>query len=459
MKYVLLKSISSADRSRGIDITSLYEVFEHDSSYTIQRIAKNKQVISWSVDNLDLLPLDDNRITDPEYIAEIIKSLPLPTEDTFRHCCEIEEYSSNCQDILLLYAQNKYERLSNTVIEDKVVLREHISVSNELVDYKKVITDYFGTERVSFDLSRFFIHFPEKVITNSNGKKHTMYDIYMQVELHQINSNDNNDRNTLYSRLIDPTEKSLVSKNENPSFYLAYGTRTRVSPEEHQANYMFSHIQQKKHGWSSTCLGQDVLNAYRSRPISSEEDVLGFCMALEVYLSWESLELGPYVKISYITPVRPTAASRRDARKMALEVIKSLMHSELENTIENVNPDFSVQLNTSKLDEVNPFFEINGEYIDKQQLLESGSLPSSTKHVTFYGEDFFNFNGVNKGKVSIDYSLSKTKKETMLLGELTKHKDFYPIVQTTIQDSLKKILIDDTNKYLKKKSTFNLNSI
>jgi hypothetical protein len=470
MNYFLLKSISGCDNSVGIDINSLYEIFiKSNKSCTINQLNKEStQNIVWSCDDSDLLPLDSDRYNDPEYIAEIIKSLPQPTIDIFNSCEQIREHSQDIwDDILLLYAQTKYEKLSNTIIENKVVLEENNPVT--IVDYKKVITDYFGAERVSFSPTEFIVYFPEQTVTNSNGKQHTMYDIYLKIKLKH---NNNIYRERLYKELIDSKYTFLITKS-NPCFCLDVGTRTRVSPEEHNIGYMFSHLQAKKHGWSSSCLGQDVLATYRSTPIISEEHVMGFCMALEVYLSWESLELGPYVHISSIVPVRNrpvihSANSQRmaietihsaNSQRMAIETIKHLMVSQLDNSIENISNDFTIKLNKSKIDESNPYFKINGELFDKDKLLGLVNDSNDSKNVTYYGDNFFTFNGENKGRVSIDHSLSKTKKQSVLLGELLKYDDFYGYISSQMQTLLKQILTNDTTQYLEKKPTFNLASV
>jgi hypothetical protein len=148
-----------------------------------------------------------------------------------------------------------------------------------------------------------------------------------------------------------------------------------------------------------------------------------------------------------------------NSQRMAIETIKHLMVSQLDNSIENISNDFTIKLNKSKIDESNPYFKINGELFDKDKLLGLVNDSNDSKNVTYYGDNFFTFNGENKGRVSIDHSLSKTKKQSVLLGELLKYDDFYGYISSQMQTLLKQILTNDTTQYLEKKPTFNLASV
>lgn len=161
----------------------------------------------------------------------------------------------------------------------------------QLNTYKKILEDVFPerwdiwTENENID---FVIHFPIINITNSQNIKHVIRDIYVILPFRQHNFN-------------------LLATNRR-----TYAFRGTVTEDEHFASYLYSHINGGKlHQIISSnrvtrlemCLGN-------AQPLGSEfahlisdfnpDKFLSSCLQIESFLSWESLEGGPYVKISTI---------------------------------------------------------------------------------------------------------------------------------------------------------------
>ena len=165
---------------------------------------------------------------------------------------------------------------------------------------KEIFSNYFGEDHVDFstgssvglskDVLVITVWFPTRNITNSNGAHRTLRDIFIRVMF-----------------LPDGT---LYNK-----FKLA---RTTFDFEEFNSGYIFSHriafkssdpkeFLEKASIFKEVCLGEGPLIALQNAMIadSKQENIGQFCAQIDAYTEWESLEGGPYIRISSITDKAP----------------------------------------------------------------------------------------------------------------------------------------------------------
>jgi hypothetical protein len=468
--YVLLKSIRG-QTSHGITLTELYEVFTssfHDDNVT-QAILNTKSSVSiqninrptsWSASGRDLLLLTGPDIKSPENV-ELFKTLEFSMDDTERPSQpELTAY------VTIKVMENRLHNLQNPdnilpLSEEEMFayLQEKCNTTKTTVDYKAIITNYFGEDRVEFPNSdTFIVFFPKSDLQNSSGRQHTIYNTYLKCKIHIADGvSILTHRFNLSNSFVDKVQKLTTCGTR---LILSAGTRTLVSSDEHNANYFFSHFSRTRHGWVGCCLGYGILSDYAQKiTIETEEQVFGFCLALENYLKWESLEGGPYIKMSDITSSAPRNES------FNLSSFQATMFSSLvnntDNIISNIDSSLLVKLNESKLDEINCHFGLKQgsavSYLPEAKLRsnvkekKTVSLPSRT-----HGDDFFKFKGQNVGRVYIDNSLNKNSVQQVLSGELVKYRNYYSTITSTIQTLITKIINDNPSKYLEKKPTFNI---
>lgn len=334
------------------------------------------------------------------------------------------------------------------------------------INYSQIIVDFFGKERVSVNGSSLYIHFPKVEVTNSNGRKHTIYEVYLNV---MLNFNDNSEEFSIFD-----TFSGIIQREFEPaliSFYingsssqkgcklkLAQGLRTLVSEEEYNSQYVFSHFQRGHAGWKSCCLGEGVLKLYSNRLSTTEEEVIGFCMALENYLSWESLEGGPYITMSQITTSQSNRSYSHNSSYISRDIIRNVTYHEPEGLIQNISNDLSdIAINNDILKKHSPYFSLNnnGNFVDitKADLnVTSDEKYLSKSSLTRRGDNHLMFNGKSIGAMYIDPSLNKKKSERILSGELEQYLHYS--VVSEIQNTIKKIIKNDKSKYLEKKPAF-----
>lgn len=144
----------------------------------------------------------------------------------------------------------------------------------KMEDIQKLVLDVFPDDRVDFQnitetSMNILILFPLIHITNSRDDHHDIKDIYV---------------------------KFNISYNGETGFsFDIQGKRMTISLREYQSNYGHSH----KNGifsWESFCLGSSDFRLIKDSLLASckEEDWLMLFYSLESYLSWESIEGGPY---------------------------------------------------------------------------------------------------------------------------------------------------------------------
>lgn len=152
---------------------------------------------------------------------------------------------------------------------------------------RSIATDIFGENRIilaernnnSFDL---VIHFPEIEITNTVEQKHKIEDLYFRISV-----------------LVNRQYFNVAGHNKLQ--ISLSGFRTTYTLKEIEYNYAHSHLHGGV-GWQDFCLGsspiQILLTNLRNSP--TEDNWNLFLLSIPNYLSWESLEGGPYYKMGEI---------------------------------------------------------------------------------------------------------------------------------------------------------------
>lgn len=119
------------------------------------------------------------------------------------------------------------------------------------------------------------IYFPEITITNSERMSHKIVDLYMK-----------------------------ISFRSNKTIYDIKGTRATVTLAERAVNYKHSHMSSSGNFWTwlSCCLGESEFAQTYSLLCNefNKDNLTRFLYQLPEYLSWESLEGGPYIRMSNI---------------------------------------------------------------------------------------------------------------------------------------------------------------
>lgn len=151
-------------------------------------------------------------------------------------------------------------------------------------DIYKLAADIFGEDRVDIVKSSEFItniiiHFPEINITNSRNQNHLIKDLYVKFNI-DIKLRD----------FVD------ISKTVSKGLIYLFGIRQTYSLKEYESRYNHSHLSSGISDWSRFCLGSSVFNTLieNVKITLSEEDWNLMFLSLENYLSWESIEGGPY---------------------------------------------------------------------------------------------------------------------------------------------------------------------
>lgn len=146
---------------------------------------------------------------------------------------------------------------------------------------KNIFINHYSEETVDYveieDIVNITIHFPELNITNRNELSHTIKDLYVRLTFNKV------------------TGKLL----ERPQ-----GTKLTYSLAEYSSKYIHSHLPPYSiDSFSPFCLGATAFAEFvavlqTERP--TEDQLEYFLYQLDNYLVWESLEGGPYNRISNI---------------------------------------------------------------------------------------------------------------------------------------------------------------
>ena len=317
-------------------------------------------------------------------------------------------------------------------------------IPNKKETIKKIFSEmsnFFGEENFDYtEENRYrgkcIVKFPLVNVENSMGKTHTIHDLYIRLDYRQ--------------------------KEESLCFDIRGGFRTRISPEEKEAGYSFSHLQSGHGDYRGACLGSGPLSLNVNRTIAFdeniEESVLIFCTLLKDYVSWESIEGVPYVRMSKIkTDVLNIK------RKHSFALADSFVHHVKKNGPVGVlcldGNTLSVSSEISQFSQLytSPSSEGHFHLADFIKQFDIKEKEKSTS-ITYIGSHFEKFKGQSIGKIAIDPSLSKNKDEELMNFTFTKFvhpnetENINQIIQYYSNDP------DFTTKYCEERSIYSLPS-
>lgn len=206
----------------------------------------------------------------------------------------------------------------------------------EIEHIYEIAKDVFSEDRLyKDDINNYiYIHYPEILITNSKNETHTIKDLYVRIHINII----------------------LNLEGIDMCFITLAGRRMNVSIKEWQSQYGHSHISNCFSDFSNFCLGSsDFALTIGSLQLSlTKEDWYLFFLSIDNYVSWESLEGGPYRKIANISYVSSISGSE--------------INSELKRLIRNIpNKCFKY---TDKLDVLTTHPSLL-EYYDNESRIRS----------------------------------------------------------------------------------------
>jgi hypothetical protein len=182
---------------------------------------------------------------------------------------------------------------------------------------QKLATEVFGEERIWVDVGReefynddydeddedseeyfyrdcikVYVYFPKVVIKNSKGQEHTIYDLYTRFLVSDINEHD--------------------YKKCDIEFQ---GYRSSYTLKELRHGYIHSHLCNGSREFSNFCTGGGdsqftiILNELMLQP--TEDNWLLVLMSLENFVSWESVEGGPYFRMEGLTLENSSSVSEQ----------------------------------------------------------------------------------------------------------------------------------------------------
>ncbi len=354
------------------------------------------------------------------------------------------EYYEGIHYDLMVYNYNKLYNLPTSSFEE--IIKKYKDDKNENFDFKTKLKDYFG-DRVDIKDSYFIVYFPKVDVTNSNDRQHTIYETYLKVYWENFKNPTFLENIFHYYNVNDVNNVSNLVK-----FISIKGIRTRFSEEEYNSNYVFSHLQKNPLDWANACLGEGILNNYKNIVIDSDEKLLGYCMALENYLTWESLEGGPYIKIRDIK-INTSNLNSLTYTTFYYNMLSALVKDKFENLMSFCN-DKELKLNEEVLDKVNIYYTLNDVYFDFSKI-KNKNIESNNIIEKFIPS--FSFNGKTINKIIIDSSLNKTTFQEILSGKIDKYKNYYTSFSNSLETTLKQIKDESPSEFYEKKPLFRIN--
>lgn len=194
--------------------------------------------------------------------------------------------------------------------EFKEKFKHFVSSPDEIFAIAK---EAFGEEHVDMNKVSetdfaLIVLFPELRISNSRRQSLIIRDLYVKIDIEIV---------------------AAGSPGDRVSNITLSGRRGMLSQEEYQSNYGHSHFSGNgMDRWSEFCLGTSdfamIINTMKYSITQEDWDLL--FLSLENYVSWESLEGGPYRNLSNVS-IREQSVSTSSFRDHALELIKELPSS------------------------------------------------------------------------------------------------------------------------------------
>lgn len=430
-KMLVLDKISE-ELSSGISIHTIYSILvqrkEGSDSYN------DMYGDVWHVDKKDIVDVGTEDVDLEAYLEYLNSKLEITGEqfklDTLAAGdltgVNIKAYHQDHVKSLIeytLHAKKTLEKIKTESVKD-------FDIENFCEDVEKVFNNYFTLNNCDYTwtiekdrvIGEIKVFFPEKNVENSNGRKHTIKNVYCR-----INCNIYLDYSSSNNPIIDFFSQNVLNKgtdNIRVTLTLSGGARTKLSEAEYNSGYVFSHFSQYRGTeWSRVCLGGDAttLTKYNSPRAINKSDLehytFGFCVALDRYLEWESLEGGPYIKISQIPQTSTPNISEERLDKYFSFNENSLFHllfddyeNPLDNYIIDVTENGEIKFGSAlekKLQKI-PLFYNNGDVVSPKALLkyyQTFNIDSVDKNqeniVKTVGSNFFNFKGKLLGRLQV----------------------------------------------------------
>jgi len=176
-----------------------------------------------------------------------------------------------------------------------------ISMAVPIASIAALAEEIFGEQRVSYQsgADNIIIHFPEIEITNKYKYTHIIRDLYM---------------------------KLTIQNEDNRRMVYIEGTRSTLTIEEFDTQYSHSHLDSDSHlgEFSEFCIGTgrffDVTQLVREYATSTIDNWYLYLYSLPSYLSWESLDGGPYMKIGNIR------SHENSSEAMSADIVNKVCH-------------------------------------------------------------------------------------------------------------------------------------
>lgn len=295
----------------------------------------------------------------------------------------IEKYKKEAEE----EAERKRKEKEELIKQYRVKREEVVAIAESI----------FGADRVdsknvtgggAFEI---ILHFPEIVIENTVEATRQLKDIFTKISV---------------------TDIRLDREDGNNKISVGFtGTRTSLSLEEYETSYFHSHLGSgARQGWGNFCMGDTYFKSayYNLMLYPTDDNWEMFFRSIEPYLSWESLEGGPYIKLEQI----------RSRERLVSSV-------ELDQEAKSLFPSFPKDLwefreGDIKLIDGHPsIFEYFNERSDIRTLKSSVTAKQQRRNITNYkkqwlverGGEEFTFKG-QKIPLTIYVEEKQTKTET-----------------------------------------------
>lgn len=181
---------------------------------------------------------------------------------------------------------SKIEDFKDRNIFDKLI--EGAALKERMVEKKSLLCDYLNEYLAGKEIT---VKYPEITITNSEGKTHTITDLFI---------------NTKFNHLGQLIEEFTMNRSTYTYTELLVGYR-------HSHHRTISVNESSLKSWNTTCLGQGVLSQSTNllRGLTLEEfdeiNIMSLYADIDAYVAWESIEGVPYIRMEKIRGMSASA--------------------------------------------------------------------------------------------------------------------------------------------------------